>query len=205
MRARHVAVDARRRRCEARAADRQRRHVEVVAASAARASAEELLARRCRARCAAAVEVRSDLARGEVVVARRHRRVRREHGARRDRLERRVEIQALLSISARMRSSTEERGVALVHVPDRRLEPSACERAHAADAEHDLLLDARARGRRRRGGAGWRGPRAVALAVGVEQVQRDAADLRAARPCSRRRARRELDLHLERAVARAPA
>ena len=65
----------------------------------------------------------------------------------------------------------QERGVALVDVPDGGLELQRLERAHAADAEHDFLLDA--------GGAvaavqlvrDVAGALVVLLQVGVEQVQ----------------------------------
>ena len=61
--------------------------------------------------------------------------------------------------------------MAFVDVPDRRLEPSSRERAHAADAEHDLLLDAR----RAVAAVQPMGDVAIVLGVlrdvGIEQIQ----------------------------------
>ena len=71
----------------------------------------------------------------------------------------------------------EEAGVALVGVEHLRVEPERLQRAHAADAEQDLLADAvlgvaavQAVGHR----ATFRG---VAVDVGVQQVQPDPADV----------------------------
>ena len=72
----------------------------------------------------------------------------------------------------------EERRVALVHVEDRRRQAEAAQDAHAADAEHELLaqpVPAVAAVERVRDVAG---PVGVALDLRVEEVERDAPDLR---------------------------
>ena len=115
---------------------------------------------------------------GEVVVAGRHRRVGGEHRVRRDGLDRRLERAARRARQAAHALEDQERGVALVDVPDGRLEADRGERARAADAEHDLLLEARDAV----AAVEAVGDVAVALAVlrqvGVEEVQRDVADPR---------------------------
>ena len=74
----------------------------------------------------------------------------------------------------------EERRVALVHVEDRRLEAERAQRAHAADAEHELLAEPVRAGRRRRARSVIVArPVRVAVDVGVEEVERHAPDLRA--------------------------
>ena len=80
------------------------------------------------------------------------------------------------SIRSRMRCSTTNAGVSFVEVEHAGVDAERLERAHAADAEDDLLLDARfaiAAVEARRQLAI---PRRVLLEVGVEQVQRDAAE-----------------------------
>ena len=97
-----------------------------------------------------------------------------KHRVDRDRLERAGEIQALLHQVAQALQD-QERRVPFVDMPDRGLEAERGERAHPADAEHDLLLDA--------GGAVAAVElmrdvailRVVFLEVGVEQVQGHAA------------------------------
>ena len=51
---------------------------------------------------------------------------------------------------SRARSSTRNADVALVHVPDGRVDAERAQRAHAADAEHDLLAQAHLAAARRR-------------------------------------------------------
>ena len=71
----------------------------------------------------------------------------------------------------------EERGMALIHVEDGGLQTHGFERAHAADAEHDLLADARvviAAVERIGDVAVLR--QDVLGDVGIQQVERDAAD-----------------------------
>jgi len=87
-------------------------------------------------------EVFLDELRREHVEARRHRRVGREHRPRPCRLERLGERQPVLAHEAADALEAEEGRVALVHVEDDGLEAERAQRAHAADAEHDLLPDA---------------------------------------------------------------
>ena len=78
-----------------------------------------------------------------------------------------------------MRCSTTNAGVAFVQVEDAGFDAERLQRADAADAEDDLLLDARlaiAAVEPRRQLAI---PRRVLLEVGVEQVQRHAAEAHA--------------------------
>ena len=77
----------------------------------------------------------------ESVVARRHRRVRGEDIARRDHLQRGVEIELVLLHLAADQLQREKRRVPFIHVVDRRLDAHRVQRMDAADAEHDLLLD----------------------------------------------------------------
>ena len=171
---RNAAVDARDAVLVARAAQRERGHVEVAAGRRQAERPELELAED-------ALQVRRDRRLGEVVVAGGHRRVRGEHGVRRDRLGRRLERQALGHQAAHALEH-QERGVALVDVPHRRLVPDRRERARAAHAEHDLLLQARD------AVAAVEPVRDVLVAlvvlpqVGVEQVERDVPDLAPARP-----------------------
>ena len=79
---------------------------------------------------------------GEVIVAGRHRRVRGEHRVGGHRLERGVEARPRRA-SARMRSRTRNAAWPSLMCQTVGLSPSASQRAHAAHAEHDLLLDAR--------------------------------------------------------------
>ncbi len=125
---------------KARAAHGKGGHVEVGAAG--RAGERHQLLHVHAERGAIAVQVGRDRARGELVVARGHRRVAREDRSRRDRLERGVET-ADLGHQVTDALQYQERGVTLVDVPDRRAYAHRGERAHTARAEHHLLLDAR--------------------------------------------------------------
>ena len=78
----------------------------------------------------------------EDVVARGHRRVRREAGARDDRLACRGEVEVLLFHQQANALQHAEGGVPFVHVADRRLLLMALQRADAADAQDHLLADA---------------------------------------------------------------
>ena len=120
-------------------------------------------------------EVLLDQVERERVVAGRHRRVRREHRRSPHLLERVVERSALLDQLADA-LQRDEGGVAFVQVPHRRRDAERAQRAHAADAENDLLLDARlaiAAVEPRRQLAI---PRRVLREIGVEQEQADAAE-----------------------------
>ena len=74
----------------------------------------------------------------EGLVARRHRRVGGEDGGRLHRGERLGQAVARLHPLARA-LERQERDVALVHVPHGGVDAERAQRAHAADAEHDLL------------------------------------------------------------------
>ena len=77
----------------------------------------------------------------EALVARRNRRVDREDRVAADAVPRLVERGALRHELAGALGE-QERRVALVQVPDRRFEPERADRAHAADAEDQLLVEA---------------------------------------------------------------
>ena len=154
---------------------RERRHVEVVALGRA-PEGEELLRVEAQLGAVAREITQHRLAR-EVVVPRGDRGVRREDGVRRDRFERRRKVEAQAHRHPHALED-EERRVALVDVPGGRLDAERGQRARAAHAEHDLLLDARvaiAAVEAVRGGAVLG---LVALEVGVEEVEVHAADLR---------------------------
>jgi hypothetical protein len=74
----------------------------------------------------------------EHVMSGRHRRVGREHGAGGDHLQRRAEGHAGGDQLADALEARKGR-VAFVQVPHRRPQPQPADRAHRADAEHDLL------------------------------------------------------------------
>ena len=98
-------------------------------------------------------EVLLDHGDGEDVVAGRHRRVRREAGAGLHRLGGRRRSRSFVLFHQHADAlEAAERGVPFVHVADGRALADGPQGANAADAEDDLLLDARVRGRRRRAG-----------------------------------------------------
>ena len=120
----------------------------------------------------------------EMVMARGNRRVRREDRVGRDRLERRWESRGLACTSARMRSSTRNAAWPSFMCQTVGLDAERRERAHAAHAEHDLLLDARvaiAAVEAVRDGAVALG---VFRHVGIEQVERYVPDLRVPDACT---------------------
>ena len=117
-----------------------------------------------------------DLPDRELVVAGRHRRVRSEDGVRGDDQLRFVEAAAASHERARALERAKGR-VTLVHVPDGGHDAELSQRAHTADAEQQLLIDARVRvGRIQplRQGAVVGG---VLLQIRIKQIERDAADL----------------------------
>ena len=65
----------------------------------------------------------------------------------------------------------DERRVAFVEVPDGRVEPERAQRPHAADAEDDLLLDARLAVAAVEARRELAIPRRVLLEIGVEQIE----------------------------------
>ena len=110
------------------------------------------------------------------VVARRDRRVRGEDRARAGDLQRGAQ-RTVAAVLAPRELERDERRVALVEVHDPGLDPDRLERAHAADAEQHVLgeagvlvADVQARGDPARG-------LRVLRALGIEQVERDAADV----------------------------
>ena len=112
----------------------------------------------------------------ESVVARRDRGVGGEDVGCGHELEGALEVKALVLHAPAHQFQREERRVAFVHVVDRRLEPHGVEGVDAADAEHDLLLDAHfeiAAVELRRDEPVFE---PVFGDVGVEQEERDAAD-----------------------------
>ena len=129
----------------------------------------------------------------ERVVTGRHRRVRREDGGAPHFLERVVEGRAA-SREIADALQHDEGGVAFVEMPDRRLDAQALQHPHAADAEDDLLLDARLAIAAVEARRELAIPRRVLFEIGVEQEERDAADAHAPHggehACDRRAARR---------------
>ena len=73
----------------------------------------------------------------------------------------------------------DERGVPFVEVEDAGLDAERPQRAHAADAEDDFLLDARLAVAAVQPGRQLAIPRRVLLEIGVEQIQLHAADAHA--------------------------
>ena len=138
---RHRAVDARHAVLKARAADRQRGHVELAAAGVASERDQHVGVDSEVA--AHALEVTADHVFAEMVVAGRHRRMGREHGARRHRFQRRRIVEALRGELAHA-FEHQKGGVPFVDVPYGGRQAHFMQRAHAAYAEHDLLLEARA-------------------------------------------------------------
>jgi len=129
---------------------------------------------------AAALDERLDVPphepRLEHLVAGGHRRVRREDRGRAQALERGVAVDSFFLDELAQPLELEERGVALVHVEHRRLEPELAQHADAADAEHQLLsqpvLPVAAVQRVRH----FARPVRIALHLRVEEVERDSAD-----------------------------
>ena len=159
----------------ARAVQREPRHVEHAVVARRGAEREEALERQPEVLDEIA-EVREQQVVVERVVARRHWRVGRERALRRDRLERDLGLEPAAHLLAQPLEH-QERGMALVHVPDGRRLADRAQRAHAADAEHHLLADAH------RVVAAVEAVRDVAIGrgilgtVGVEQDHADASDL----------------------------
>ena len=113
----------------------------------------------------------------EMIVPGRYRRVRGEHGIGRHRLQRGMERETALHL-APYPFQHQEGGMAFVDVIGGGLDPQLLQRAHAADAEHDLLLNACVLV------AAVELVRDIAVfdavdgQVGVEQAQADMADMR---------------------------
>ena len=173
---RHAAMDLRDAVLKARAADRQRRHVEVAVAHAVPERHELRMVQPELRR--EALEVRGDHRFGEMVMPRRHRRVGGEHGVHRDRLQRSVEGEATGGQLAHALEHQEGR-MALVDVPDGGRDTQRAQCAHAADAEHDFLLDAGGAVATVEPAADLAVRRRIGLDIAVEQVQRDMAAARA--------------------------
>ena len=159
-----------------RRAQRQRRHVELRAvAVVVAAEREEVLAAIAEV-APAAGEVGLDLVEGEGVVAGGHRRVRGEDRALADAGQRVLERQALLEelVDALQH---DEAGVAFVQVPHRGIEAEGAHGADAADAQDDLLLDARLAIAAVEARRQLAIPGRVLLEIGVEQVEMGVSQL----------------------------
>ena len=157
--------------------ERQHRHAERLAAVRRVDAAEphEALVVEPE-RFAQRTEVLVDERRREAVVAGRHRRVRREDDLRRDAADRLPRVDAFGGHPLAHELERGERAVALVQVQDAGRDAQRRQRAHAADAEQQLLPDADAlvaavEPRRQLAILGL-----VAVDVRVEQQQRVAAD-----------------------------
>jgi len=135
------AVDARYAVAKTRAAQCQRGLVEAALVRRRRAERQELLHAD-----AELLHERSEIALHQLmiedVVAGGHRSMRGKHRVGRGRFQRAVEVETLADELAAAFEDL-KRGVAFVDVPHRRIQSDRAQRAHAADAEHDLLLDAR--------------------------------------------------------------
>ncbi len=156
-------------------AQRERGHVEQRAAAVVVVPERQEGVAIAAERAPGAGQVGLDQVEGERVVTGGDRRVRREHRRAAHFLERRLERVPLFDHVANPLEH-DERGMPLVEVPDLRHGAERLEGAHAADAEDDLLLDARltvaaveARGQ-------LAVPRRVLFEVGVEQVERHTAE-----------------------------
>jgi len=165
----HAAVNAADPVLEPRSADRKRRHVELLVAVNA-AERQQILLAHAQV-LAQPGKIIAHHVRAELVMARGYRRVGREHRVGGHRLERGVESQALSDQYAHALENQECR-VALVDMPGGRLQSQFHQRTHAADAEHDFLLEAR-------GAVAAVEPvgdvaivEGVFVEVGIEQVQR---------------------------------
>ncbi len=172
--ARDVAVQLADRVHLAGGPDRQRGHVELGTAGARVLAEREEAGAVLAERPPAAGQVLLDELEGERVVARRHRRVRREDRRLAHFREGRVERDAALQ-EIPDPLEDDEGGVAFVQVVDGRVRAERAQRAHAADAEHDLLLDAGLAVAAVEARRQLAVPRRVLLEVGVEQVQLHAA------------------------------
>ena len=157
--------------------EREHRHAELFApvVRVDAAKREERLVRQAE-RVAQRSEVLFDQLCREAVVARRHRRVRREHDLRGDPPHRLVEIDPLDLHPPTDQLQRRKRAVAFVEVHDTGRDAERGQRLHAADAEQQLLADAHAliaavQPRRQLAIL-----RAVAFDVRIEQQQRVAAD-----------------------------
>jgi hypothetical protein len=122
--------------------------------------------------------MRLDQSEREGIVAGRHRRVSREHRRPADVLQGGFERLALFDLIANPLEHHERR-VAFVQMPHRRGRAERFQRAHAADAEDDLLLDARLPISAVQPRGELTIPWSVFLQIGVEQVQRHAAETHA--------------------------
>ena len=165
----HAAVNAADAVLETRSADRQRGHVELLVTINPAERKQIFLAHA--QFLAQPGEIVAHHVRAEVVMARRYRRVGREHGVGSDRFEGRVESQSLGDQQAHALEHQECR-VALVDVPGGRFQSEFHERPHAADAEHDFLFYARGPVAAVKAVSDVAIVAGVFVEVGIEQVQR---------------------------------
>src|SRR6202171_2338315 len=176
---------------KSRPAHRQRGHVEIVPRRGAPEREQPFVADPELERVAGEVTRQHFL--GKMVVSGWNRGVGGKDGVDRDRLQSALEIESRLAQHANTLEN-EKRGVSLIHVPDSRLEPELRERAHATDAENDLLLDAHGP----IAAVEPIGDAAIAIIVlghvGIEQIEPDPADGGAPNP-QRDAAPRKLDTY----------
>ena len=158
-----------------RRAERERRHVEERAAAVVVVSERQERITVRAERAPRAGKMRLHEGERKRVVAGGHRRVRREDGRPPNALERRFERRAFFDPIADALQDHEGR-VPLVQMPGGRLDAQRLERAHAADAEDDLLLDPRlaiaAVEPRRELAVPWR----VLFEIGVEEKELHASE-----------------------------
>ena len=177
-RARHLAVQLADRVGRAGRSDGERGHVELRAAAVVvGAERQEAIAMRPE-RPPAAGEMLLDEVKRKRVVAGRHRRVRREDRGLPDLLERVVERRPLLDQVADPLQH-DEAGVAFVQMKDPRRHAERLQRPDAADAEDDLLLDARLAIAAVQARRQLAVPGRVLFEIGVEQIQLHAAEAHA--------------------------
>ena len=176
--ARHLGVEpADRVHCAGRP-ERERRHVELRAGAAVvRPEREETIAVGSE-RPPGAGEMFFDQMERKRVVTRGDGRMRGEDGGPADLVERLVEGRSLFGEVANALQH-DERGVPFVQMEHGRIGAERLERAHAADAENDFLLDPRFAVAAVQARRELTIPRRILFEVGVEQVQRDAADAHA--------------------------
>ena len=164
----------------ARAAQREARHVEKARGGRGTRQLEDALDRHPQL-AHEIPEVRDDQLQAEGVVAGRHRSVGGEHAVRRHRFEGGVEGQALRQVLAQQLEN-QKRRVPFVQVPHGGGHPERAQRAQAADAEDHFLAHPRGLipAVQAMGDVTIRGD--VLGAIGVEQIDRNAAHLRLPQP-----------------------
>ena len=165
----HLAVDSRHAVVIARPADRQRGHVKVMTVRVA-AESQKLLPRHFHV-WIEGLEVPQHHVVGEVIVSGGHRGMRGENRVRRHGFECGGEIEAERRYLVADPLQDLERRVSLVDVPHRGFDTERAQRAHAAHAKNDLLLDAHGAIAAIEAVSNIPVGRRVLVEVGVEKVQ----------------------------------